>query len=84
VRHAVAIDEWRAYAAASRVTEAEATGDVHTTSGWWRLLGTRPRQVPEGALVHASVALRVMYDASYARHLPASYTYVDDDWMKPR
>lgn len=70
----------RAYNTASRVEEADATGAVHAPGPLWRLLGSRRRTVPEGALVHASVQRRLAADPRYAKRLPGEHTFVDPDW----
>jgi uncharacterized protein (DUF2235 family) len=57
-----------------------ALGPPHRNAGWWRLLGTRRRKPPEGALVHASVGERIAADPAYRTKLPQTYSLVDEDW----
>jgi uncharacterized protein (DUF2235 family) len=70
----------RAYTKAGSVADAEATGAVHRMGRPWRLLGVRPRQVPPGALVHASVQQRIEDDPQYAKKIPPSVQFVDREW----
>ncbi len=74
----------RAYDEASHVTDESATGAIHVMGKAWALLGTRRRKVPDGAVVHASVRRRIETDPGYAKKLPASFTYDDDDWATPK
>src|SRR5262249_49170439 len=73
----------RAYAKARDVTDEEATGAIHKMNPLWVLLGTRRRQIPAGAHVHASVARRIKTGPGYAARLPSDVVFVDDDWAIP-
>jgi uncharacterized protein (DUF2235 family) len=86
--HAVAagllVDE-DAYDAASHVDDSMATGAPHVMSKGWFFLGFyRHRKIPEGAKLHASVALRAQGDSKYAKKLPKTFTVVDEDWRTPK
>jgi hypothetical protein len=39
-------------------------------NGWWRLLGPGGREIPDGAMIHASVEDRIRADKTYAKRLP--------------
>lgn len=72
-------------AAQQQVTPDCATGAIHTNSPIWLLAGGRRlRKVPKtGAVVHASVALRLEAHQDYARRLPPAgqYTITDEPWL---
>lgn len=75
----------RAYAQVSAQVEAvDPTGPWHTMPRAWSLLGPGRRAVPEGALIHASVAERVAADPGYTKKLPSRFEYVDHDWRVRR
>lgn len=74
----------RRYLSTCKVDHPIALGPPHKNSRWWRILGSRRRRPPEGALVHASVQERIAADASYRKHLPQSFRVVDEDWTTPR
>lgn len=71
--------------AQQQVTADCATGAIHSNSPIWFLAGGRRlRKVPEtGAVVHASVAVRLEVDPDYARRLPRAgqYTLTRDHWL---
>jgi hypothetical protein len=81
--HAGLVPRPRAYAKAPDVTDEEATGAVHKINPLWVLLGTRRRQIPAGAHVHASVARRIKTEPGYAARLPSNVVFVDEDWTMP-
>jgi len=74
-----------AYADAERqVTLDSATGAVHANPRVWWLAGLpRLRRVPQGALLHASVAERLRTHPAYAKRLPdvGRYAFVDPAWL---
>lgn len=72
------------YSKAAKLTGVDPTAPIHTNSPWWRILGRRRRQIPGGALIHASVKERVSADPNYLTHLPADFSYIDHDWRKPK
>ena len=71
----------RSYSSLSKqVGDAEATGTPHGMKKLWRLLGTRHRTIPTGAMIHASVEVRIKHDPAYGKRLPPQYTFVDRTW----
>ena len=73
-----------AYADMSKLEGVDPTGPWHKMSRWWKVLGRGRRQVPDDALIHASVHERVAKDPDYAKRLPTVPKYVCDDWRTPR
>ena len=73
-----------AYDAASRVSLADATGDIHPMGRMWTLLGSHRRRPPDGASIHASVQARLAADPGYADRLPGPHVFVDPDWQQPK
>jgi len=56
--------------------EDRVLGTVHRPAPYWHMLGWRHRIVPEGALVHASVAAKIGADPKYKLRLPDSVQWV--------
>ncbi|MFF9653301.1 DUF2235 domain-containing protein [Streptomyces sp. NPDC014622] len=78
-----------AYAEACAVTEEFADAAIHHNGPFWILVGRRSRRVPEQAVLHASVRLRLERDPKYRKcrtDLPdpaEPQRWVDPDWTKP-
>lgn len=68
------------YRDASKLTGVDPAGPIHKMNVWWRLLGRGGRVIPNGAKIHASVEDRIHSDESYAKRLPAQFTFVDEAW----
>lgn len=75
-----------AYAEACAVTEDFADAALHPNGPLWVLAGRRSRQMPQDAMLHASVRLRRERDPAYRPDLPGpaeSARWADPDWTKP-
>lgn len=71
------------YAEAAKVTPADALSSLGKHPPAWRLLGSGHRNVPEGALVHASAVERAAAKPEYQAKLPRTRTVVDPTWQTP-
>jgi uncharacterized protein (DUF2235 family) len=63
-----------------RVSEEDALGEIHEMGAVWRLLGTRRRPIPPGAVLHASVRARRQQRPDYLPELPADQRWADEGW----
>ena len=82
VRSGLRVNSAGFHAAQRSVSEQDATGAIHHMSPAWLLAGgSRRRVVPTDALVHSSVELREQSNSDYRKRLPASFSYVDPDWL---
>lgn len=74
----------RAYSTLAALKGVDPGGPIHKMSKMWILLGSRQREVPEGALLHASIKDRLRTDPGYIENLPRSCGWADQDWAIPR
>ncbi|WP_345524742.1 hypothetical protein [Streptomyces echinatus] len=68
------------------MTEDFADAALHPNGPLWVLAGRRSRQMPQDAMLHASVRLRRERDPAYRPDLPGpaeSARWADPDWTKP-
>ncbi|MFB7236577.1 DUF2235 domain-containing protein [Streptomyces sp. NPDC056269] len=75
--------EEKAYGRHLTLDAGHALGTVHRMGAVWALLTYRPRRVPAGARVHASVRRRLESDAGYAKRLPDGVIWTDEEWLTP-
>lgn len=69
------------YDKVQQVPAEAATATLHRMGRWWSVLGPGRREVPAGALVHASVLARMEADPGYRPTLPADHRVVEDGWV---
>lgn len=58
----------------------DATATIHRMGWYWILLSYRRRPVPANALIHASVAQRMVKQPGYGRRLPRD-SWADPGWL---
>jgi hypothetical protein len=61
------------------LTEAAASGRIHSNGLLWKLAGRRRRPIPENARIHGSVQTRIGA-VKYRPNLPRAYTWEDEHW----
>jgi uncharacterized protein (DUF2235 family) len=74
----------RAYRNRCALTPAHALGRIHRMGLVWALATYRPRTVPHGARVHASVRDRLAKEPGYRRRLPGDLAWEDEHWQDLR
>jgi uncharacterized protein (DUF2235 family) len=66
------------------ITEDHALATAHRDNAVWRLIVSRPRPIPPGARVHASVRARIASLPDYHPLIPVTATWAEEDWASPQ